>query len=218
MNTNLLPIESALLTKSTIKTALNLTEVKRLQSTLSNGAKTRLAKSLELATLVARGAEWFKSQEGKTAFAEAGVTWTAEEFFLKTYGMQKSFAYKLLRAAALETALVEQFNTACDEAEREGKSTDRSIAGLLKFAKGSQATEEGGSEGEEGGEGEQPSVERSQTIFTLSFKRSVLEDTAKNVSVRVDMSGEPTTTNSREEIEAAIAFLRAALDNAVQGK
>jgi len=212
MNTNLLPIESALLSNSAIKTALNLTEVKRIQSTLSNGAKSRLAKSLELAALVTRGAEWFKSQEGKTAFAEAGVTWTAEEFFLKTYGMQKSFAYKLLRASAIETAVVEQFNTACDEAEREGKSTDRSIAGLLKFAKSAQ---EGGGEGEEGGEG-QPSVERSQTIFTLSFKRSVLEDTAKNVSVRVDMSGEPTTTNTREEIETAIAFLRAALDNAVQ--
>jgi hypothetical protein len=210
MNTNLLPIESALLTKSTIKTALNLTEVKRLQSTLSNGAKSRLAKSLELAALVTRGAEWFKSQEGKTAFAEAGVTWTTEEFFLKTYGMQKSFAYKLLRASAVESPVVEAFNTACDESEREGKGSDRSIAGLLKFAKSAQ---EGGSEGEEGGEGEQ-SAERSQTIFTLSFKRSVLEDTAKNVSVRVDANGQPTTTNSREEIEAAIAFLRAALESA----
>lgn len=210
MNTNLLPIESALLTKSTIKTALNLTEVKRLQSTLSNGAKSRLAKSLELAALVTRGAEWFKSQEGKTAFAEAGVTWTTEEFFLKTYGMQKSFAYKLLRASAVESPVVDAFNTACDESEREGKGSDRSIAGLLKFAKSAQ---EGGSEGEEGGEGEQ-SAERSQTIFTLSFKRSVLEDTAKNVSVRVDANGQPTTTNSREEIETAIAFLRAALENA----
>lgn len=209
---NLLPIESALLSTSTIKNALNLTEVKRIQSTLSNGAKSRLAKSLELATLVSRGAEWFKSQEGKTAFAEAGVTWSTEEFFLKTYGFQKSFAYKLLRASAIESPVVEAFNNACDESEREGKGSDRSIAGLLKFAKSAQ---EGGGEGEEGGEG-QPSVERSQTIFTLSFKRSVLEDTAKNVSVRVDMSGEPTTTNSREEIEMAIAFLRSALDNAVQ--
>jgi hypothetical protein len=210
---NLLPIESALLSTSTIKNALNLTEVKRIQSTLSNGAKSRLAKSLELAALVTRGAEWFSSEEGRSAFAQAGVTWSKEEFFLKTYGMQKSFAYKLLRASAIETAVVEQFNTACDEAEREGKSTDRSIAGLLKFAKGSQATEEGGGEGEEGGEG-QPSVERSQTIFTLSFKSSVLDDTTKNVSVRVDANGQPTTTNTREEIERAIKFLRLALDNA----
>jgi hypothetical protein len=207
---NLLPIESALLTNSAIKTALNLTEVKRLQSTLSNGAKSRLAKSLELATLVSRGAEWFSSEEGRSVFAQAGVTWSKEEFFLKTYGMQKSFAYKLLRASAVQSPVVEAFNNACDEAEREGKGSDRSIAGLLKFAK---TTEEGGGEGEEGGEG-QPSVERSQTIFTLSFKRSVLEDTAKNVSVRVDMSGQPTTTNTRQEIEAAIAFLRAALESA----
>lgn len=214
MNNNLLPIESAMLSLPSVKSALSLTEVKRIQSTLSNGAKSRLAKTLELASLVTRGAEWFASQQGQSAFAQAGVTWSKEEFFLKTYGFQKSFAYKLLRASALEQEVVEQFNASCDEQERAGKPSDRSLAGLLKFAK-SQPTEGGGGEGEEGGEG-QPSVERSQTIFTLSFKRSVLEDTAKNVSVRVDMSGEPTTTNSREEIEFAISFLRAALDNAVQ--
>lgn len=212
MNNNLLPIESAMLSLPSVKSALSLTEVKRLQSTLSNGAKARLTKTLELASLVTRGAEWFSSQQGQSAFAQAGVTWSKEEFFLKTYGFQKSFAYKLLRASALEQGVVEQFNSSCDEQERAGKPSDRSLAGLLKFAK---ENEGGGGEGEEGGEG-QPSVERSQTIFTLSFKRSVLEDTAKNVSVRVDTSGEPTTTNSREEIEAAITFLRAALDNAVQ--
>jgi hypothetical protein len=213
-NNNLLPIESAMLSLPNVKNALSLTEVKRIQSTLSNGAKSRLAKTLELATLVSRGSEWFASQQGQSAFAQAGVTWSKEEFFLKTYGFQQSFAYKLLRASALEQEVVENFNASCDEQERAGKPSDRSLAGLLKFAK-SQPTEGGGGDGEEGGEG-QPSVERSQTIFTLSFKRSVLEDTAKNVSVRVDMSGEPTTTNTREEIEIAIAFLRAALDNAVQ--
>lgn len=213
-NNNLLPIEANVLSKSSVKTALSLSEVRRIQSTLSNGAKSRLAKTLELASLVARGAEWFTSEEGKRAFAEAGVTWSKEEFFSKAYGFQKSFAYKLTRASALPSEVVDAFNTACDEAESSGKQTDRSLAGLLKFAK-NDTTEGGGSEGEEGGEG-QPSVERAQTIFTLSFKRSVLEDTAKNVSVRVDISGEPTTTNTREEIEIAIAFLRASLDNAIQ--
>lgn len=208
---NLLPIESAMLSLPSVKSALSLTEVKRLQTNLQTGAKARLTKTLELAALVTRGAEWFSSQQGQSAFAQAGVTWSKEEFFLKTYGFQKSFAYKLLRASALEQGVVEQFNSSCDEQERAGKPSDRSLAGLLKFAKG-QPTE---GEGEEGGEG-QPSVERAQTIFTLSFKRSVLEDTAKNVSVRVESDGNVKTTNSREEIEAAISFLRAALDNAVQ--
>ncbi len=215
-NNTLLPIESAVLSKSNVKSALSLTEVKRIQSTLSNGAKSRLAKTLELAALVARGAEWFASEEGKRTFTEAGVTWSKEEFFLKTYGFQKSFAYKLTRAAVISQEVVNAFNEACDVAENNGKPTDRSLAGLLKFAKGQPVegdTQGGGGEGEEGGEG-QPSVERSQTIFTMSFKRSVLEDTAKNVSVRIDLDAKVSTTNSKEEIELAIAFLRAALANA----
>ncbi len=218
-NNNLLPIEANVLSKANVKTALSLTEVKRLQSTLSNGAKSRLAKTLELAALVARGAEWFASEEGKRTFTEAGVTWSKEDFFLKTYGFQKSFAYKLTRAAVISQEVVDAFNTACDEAEGNGKPTDRSLAGLLKFAKGQPSegdtTEGGGGEGEEGGEG-QPSVERSQTIFTMSFKRSVFEDTAKNVSVRIETGGGQTevkTTNTREEIEFAIAFLRMALEH-----
>lgn len=211
-NNTLLPIESAVLSKSNVKTALSLSEVKRIQSTLSNGAKARLSKSLELATLVTRGAEWFSSEEGKRTFAEAGVTWSKEEFFLKTYGFQKSYAYKLTRAAVIPVETVYAFNVACDESEREGKGSDRSIAGLLKFAK--QSTEGGGGEGEEGGEGEQaPTL---QTVFTMAFKKSVFEDTAKNVSVRIETGGGQTevkTTNTREEIEFAIAFLRAALEH-----
>jgi len=211
MNNNLLPIESAVLSQSIVKNALSLTEVKRIQSTLSNGAKSRLAKTLELAYYVTRGAEWFVSEQGQSAFAQAGVTWSKEEFFLKTYGFQKSFAYKLLRASAIEQEVVEQFNSSCDEQERAGKPSERSLAGLLKFAKGQPTEGEGG--GGEGEEGGNEGAERAQTIFTLSFKRSVLEDTAKNVSVRVESDGNVKTTNSREEIEVAIAFLQSALQN-----
>lgn len=174
-----------------VKEALKINEIKSAKTGLQNGQKKKFEASLTLSKLVENASNFY--DKNKARMNEAGVTLKKEEFFESLFGFQKSFAYKLNRVAKLEQSVIDEFTQKCNAQEREGKPSDRSINALLKFAKG---------EGEEGEEGE----ERAETIFTLSYKTE-----GGNVAVRVNAGGEVTTKNTREEIEAAIEFLRAQL-------
>lgn len=204
--TNLLQIEQAFLSQPMVKNALKLTEIKTMQRSLSNAQKKKFEQSLTMSKLVLDALTWWKSDEGKAKFAEEGIEWSTEEFGLKVFGWQKSFFYKMTRVAKVEEAVVETFKTQCDEMERNGVSPDRSVSGLLKFAKQSEETATEGGEGE--GEGEAQAESRTQTVFTMTFKTE-----SGNVAVRIDSEGKVKTTNSGDEIAQAIAFLTQTLNN-----
>ena len=201
MSTNLLSIESAFLSLPEVKRSLNLQAINTLRRADSNAQKKKFENSLQLAKAVKESFNWFSSEEGKAKFNEEGISWSNEEFFQKVFGWQKSFSYKLLKVGKLEDTIVEKFNQKCAEVEARGEEAVRSIENLLKFAKVVENGEQEGGEGE--GEGEGAEVEtRSATIFTMAFKHP-----DKNISVRINESGEVRTTTSREEIMSAIAFL-----------
>jgi len=216
---NLLQIESALLNLPSVKAGLQITEIRRVQRTLTNAQKSKFNNTLTLSVLVVKAHEWFTSEEGKAVFREEGVTWSNEEFGKKVFGWQKSYFYKVLKAGKLSQDVIALFTTKCDEAEAEGNEPNRTLEGLLKFARAQAETEQstkgGGSEGEGDGEGEgegsAAEVEvRVPTILTLSFKAADLQ-LGRNVSIRVDVNGQVTTGNTEEEIALAIQFLQGAL-------
>jgi len=202
MSTNLLSIERSFLALTEVKQALNLQVINTLRRADSNAQKKKFENSLQLAKAVKQSFNWFSSEEGKAKCNEEGISWSNEEFFQKVFGWQKSFSYKLLKVGKLEDTIVEKFNQKCIEVEARGEEAVRSIENLLKFAKAVEQGNEGGNEGEEGGEGEAEVETRSATIFTLAFKHP-----DKNISVRINEAGEIKTTNSRDEIMSAIAFL-----------
>lgn len=215
---NLLQIESAVLNLPQVKAGLQISEIRRVQRTLTNAQKSKFNNTLTLSALVVKAHEWFTSEEGKAVFREEGVTWSNEDFGKKVFGWQKSYFYKVLKAGKLSQDVVDLFNTKCDEAEAEGNEPNRTLEGLLKFAKShaegnTQTTKGSGDEGEESGEegGSEAAVEvRVPTVLTLSFKAADLE-IGRNVSVRVDLNGQVTTQNTAEEIALAIAFLQSSL-------
>ncbi len=203
----LLAIEVDFLRNSQVETALDLRSIRSLQRTLANGQKKKFAQTLELSKKVVSVANWFASEEGKQATAEAGIYWSNEAIGLKVFGWQKSYYYKVLKAGKLDDAIIEEFNSLCDQAEAQGQEPNRSLEGLLKFTRsaGGETTGEAGGEETEEGEGEatERAIEvRIPTIFTMTYKGG-----DKNVSVRVTEDQVVTTTNSREEILAAIEFL-----------
>jgi len=156
---------------------------------------------------VVEAVNWFASEEGKTATNEAGIYWTNEQIGNKVFGWQKSYFYKVVKAGKLEATKVEQFNSLCDEAEARGEEPNRTLEGLLKFARlggGETNSEAGGEEsGEETEESGEIGVEiRIPTIFTMTYKGG-----NKNVSIRINEAGAIATTNSTKEILEAIAFL-----------
>lgn len=198
---NLLSIESAFLNQPEVKRALNLQAINTLRRADSNAQKKKFENSLQLAKAVKESFNWFSSEEGKAKCNEEGISWSNEEFFLKVFGWQKSFSYKLLKVGKLEDAIVEKFNEKCAEVEARGEEAVRSIENLLKFAKVVENGEQEG--GNEEGEGESAEVEsRAKTIFTLAFKHP-----DGNISVRINEAGEMKTTNTPDQIREAVAFL-----------
>ena len=206
---NLLAIESAFLSLPQVKQALNLTEINRVQRSITNAKKQKFAQTLNLSKLAVSVVAWFASPAGQELTAEEGITWSNEEIGQKVFGWQKSYFYKVLKAGKLQEAVVTEFTAQCDTAESEGLDPDRSLAGLLKFAKSLQSSNTGGSEGEGGGKGgeTETTVEvRPETILTFTFKPN---DGSENVSVRANTAGEIKTTNSKQDIENAILSLQA---------
>ena len=209
---NLLEIEERLLGNPQVKAGLRLAEIKSIARAESNAQKRKFAQTMKLAVEVSSAFEWFKSDEGKAIFAEEGVSWNTEEFAKKAYGYEKSYFYKLTRAAA-GIDLLETFEQKCAEAEAEGLKPNRSLAGFLKFIAACNSSEAEGGEGSEGeggegeGEGSEPSVETNvPTILTFSFKAKEIGGD-RNVAVRIDSNGRVTTQNTPEEVANAMAFL-----------
>jgi len=210
---NLLSIETAFLSQSEIKNALNLNDIKRIQRQITNAHKSKFGHTLTMAKLVVKAEEWFTSEEGKFKMQDAGLSWSKEEFGQKVFGWQKSFFYKVLKAGKLSEQIVDAFNTKCDEADAQGKDVDRSLAGLLKFAQDFSdvetiINEETGEEeiSEEAIESAEVQ-ERIETIFTMSMKNPE----GRNIAVRINANGELITRNDASEIAQAIAFLQSAM-------
>jgi hypothetical protein len=212
--TQLLDIEKALLSTTAVAQGLQLTEIKKLLKAEGNAQKQKFAKTLGLAKIALQAHAWFNSEEGKAIFSEAGVTWTAEDFAGKVFGWQKSYFYKVVKAGKLEEAKVERFNELCNEAEAQGHATNRSLEGLLKWAKADAeqaAQADGDGDGEGDGDGAEASVAVTKTILTLSFKGRDMGLEA-NVALRIDSEGKLTTTATREQIELALALIQSTLN------
>lgn len=203
---NLLSIEQAFLNLPQVKQALNLTEINRVQRSITNAKKQKFAQTLNLSKLAVSVVAWFASEDGQALATEEGITWSNEEIGQKVFGWQKSYFYKVLKAGKLQEAVVTEFTAQCDTAESEGLDPDRSLAGLLKFAKSLQSSNTGGGDGEGGGKGgetETAVAVRPETIFTLAYK----VDGGENIAIRVNSNGEIKTTNTRDELRKTIEFL-----------
>jgi hypothetical protein len=203
---NLLSIEQAFLNLPQVKQALNLTEINRVQRSITNAKKQKFAQTLNLSKLAVSVVAWFASPAGQELSAEEGITWNNEEIGQKVFGWQKSYFYKVLKAGRLEVGIVCEFTAQCDTAESEGLDPDRSLAGLLKFAKSLQSSNAGGGEGEGGGKGGETETAvaiRPETIFTLAYKA----EGGENIAIRVNSNGEIKTTNTRAELRKTIEFL-----------
>ena len=210
---NLLSIESSFLNLPQVKQALNLQEIRSVQRTITNAKKKKFEQTLTLSKLVVNAVEWFSSEAGQRACAEEGITWTNEEIGQKVFGWQKSFFYKVLKAGKLQAEVVDTFTTKCNEAEAQGEDPNRSLEGLLKFAKQVETGTATGGQGEsELGDpettGEAQIETRVETILVFTYKGE-----AGNVSVRIDANGLVKTTNTDEQIREAIAVLNFSLQN-----
>jgi len=215
MNTmsQLLSIETAFLSLPQVKQGLNLSEIRSVQRTITNAKKKKFEQTIALSKLVTTAVDWFQSEEGQRVCNDEGISWSNEEIGQKVFGWQKSFFYKVVKAGRLQPEVIESFNAKCNEVEAQGEEPNRSLEGLLKFAKQVESGTNAGGEGEsEMGDpettGEAQVETRVETILTFTYKSE-----GGNVSVRIDANGLVKTTNSDEQIREAIAVLNFSLQN-----
>lgn len=159
---NLLTIERAFLSLPQVKQGLKLAEFKTIQRSVENAQKRKFDSTLELSKVVLASFDWFKSAEGQALCSEEGISWTSEEFANKVFGFQKSFFYKLTRAGKLTDEFIEEFKRKCVELESEGQVPNRTLEGLLKYAKEVEVANTTGGQGEGEGEGKEGEGQEAQ--------------------------------------------------------
>lgn len=195
--------------------ALQVKEIKALQSKIEETAARKFAASLSLASCIEKAHKWLKSTEGQTFLKTNKVG--MEEFTVQVYGFQKSFYYKLLKVGQLifeRPQVVEQFKNEVEQAKVNDLGASLSVENLINFAKelqsieaaakGSEGIEE--SEGSEGKETAVPNVTKAANIVTFAFNGEAIG--LKNVSLKIDKNGVLKTTCELKDIYAAIDYLR----------
>ena len=199
---NLLTIERAFLNLPQVKQGLKLAEFKTLQKQDANAQKKKFDTTLELSKVVQSAFEWFKSNEGQGLCTEEGISWTAEDFGNKVFGFQKSYFYKLTRAGKLSTEVVDNFKRKCTELESEGETPNRSLEGLLKYAKELETATETSGQGEDGKEERETQVSiKPKVVFSFEYKPDnikiqVLSDNTIKLSDGLNSEGAKAILNA----------------------
>ena len=217
---NLLEIETGLLGSSFVQDGLNLSKIKWLQRTQKTEERSRFLKQLHMANLMKAGKEWFDKAETQQYFADNGVTWTSDELADKVFECGKSWMYKCIKASNVDAEVVDKFKEQCKVLQTDGYKVKVTIEELNKFNSallldpnatvsdlmtGADSVVQDTTETTETSEttedsNTEPSVD---TIFTMSYKLNAVD----NVAVRYSAIDGLITTNTREEIKTAIAFL-----------
>jgi len=140
--------------------------------------KKSIELQVELGKELRTAKEWYNSEEAQAEMDDAGITYNniCEFFQSIAGGRKKSACYKLIKSAnnvdANENA-INEFVTACDEAEENGESPKRNIEAFNKFCTSGEAevreTEETESEESEETESEENQSE-DETKFSFSMK------------------------------------------------
>ena len=175
----LLSIETAFLSLPQVKQGLNLSEIRSVQRTITNAKKKKFEQTLALSKLVTQAVDWFQSPDGQRVCTDEGISWSNEEIGQKVFGWQKSFAYKMAKVGKLQEdspQVVTKFKKLCTQAENNGEDANRSVEGLLKFAKA-----------ETNGE-EQEEVTREKTYATFSIAKDGLNGES-GFSIRLTKNG-----------------------------
>ena len=219
---NLLEIETGLLSSDAVKTGLQLTKVKSLQKSIKTAERTKFRKSLEMATLMRQGKEWFDLPTTQILFSEQGIVWSAEELADKVFELSKTSMYRYIKASNVAEDVVQVFERQCKHLQDSGESVSMCIDSLNQFAKAyavnedvnvadlqATETESVGTDTIEEATEEATAETTSDTIFTLSYKLNAVN----NVAVRYSATDGLVTTNSEFEIKQAILFLQEQLNN-----
>ena len=199
---NLLNNESEMLQNSSISALFS--EVQNITNLLDNAYKSKLTTKIALGKKAILFKKWLKSDEATNLFEDNMLEkWSIDEMSLKVFSVKQSQLNRMIKASKSESKL-DLYLTSCEESEANGKNVIRSVDNFNKFVKSLEVSEEAEAEA------------TIPTIFTLAFKiKEIDQNSERNISVRINENMELITKNSVEEIQKAIDFLSAKLENPI---
>ena len=117
--------------------AFDINRYNALDDEATEKTKEGFEASLKQCEIVKAASEWFDTTEAQDYLAEEGAIFeTKEDFFNRALNISKGWAYKMVRVADLPQSKVREYKRTCTQLEGQGERPARSIAALLKFAKG----------------------------------------------------------------------------------
>jgi hypothetical protein len=194
-----------------VKTSINTEAIKRAKAKLVNNDKRKFYASLELGELAKNASAYFDSPSCKELRMSMGLDLRKDGYFKVSFGFDKSWLYKAIKAYDLGQEMWSKYESAAIEFQNEsGKRKSLSIAELLKFAKN---LEEGMSiedainppkgSADQSGEGNGEADGESEGTTTHTFV-----DKTNGVNFRID-NGTIITTCDKESILASLTELMA---------
>lgn len=204
---------------SSVKKALQIAQVQKLQTAIVKNDLSKFENSIELSGLMREAHKWLTSIQGKQFLK--GENYGQYEFIAKpeVFGICKQWFNDLKNAGYIieeKPEIVAEYLKACEDAEKEGKNVSRSIQTMLKYykeAKHEAPTNESEAETSEANESEAENstsvVEKIKDVLTFSFAGVSLG--LSNVSVRISSDGQFKTSNDAKQIGEAVSYLLQAL-------
>jgi hypothetical protein len=196
------------------ESALNIKAINTIKNAIQSSDAKRFENSLHLAELISKAHKWLKDAEGQKLLKASALGMDA--FILDVYGFQKSFYYKLVKAAAVPVDVLKEFRKQTEALKAKDLSAPLSIEALLKYAseaKLEQQSETGETGESETGESETiaPEVKaKAVAVVTLAFKVDGLEA----VALRINDDGQLITKATPEAIAVALDYLTQAVAGA----
>ena len=164
-------------------------EAKKLSNSVNELGTRKLTATLELSKIVAAGIEWFTSEETRSELKAIELKMNVDEFVQETYGFQKSYAYKLKRAAEIPAETLEQYLASDIE--------ERSLNSLLAYAKAQEeklvAELSADGEGEGGGESEGEGGGESEAKSPVFVSLIVTDENGQQSVLRIRRNGKVET-------------------------
>jgi len=192
--------------------ALNIKAINTIKNAIQTSDVKRFENSLHLAELIGKSHKWLKDAEGQALLKASALGMDA--FILDVYGFQKSFYYKLVKAANVPADVLKEFRKQTEALKAKDLSAPLSIEALLKYASEAKLetqAEAGESESEGESEGNAPEVKaKAVAVVTLAFKVEGLEA----VALRINDDGQLITKASPEAIASALDYLAQAVAGA----
>ena len=200
---NLLEFETEFLNQSGVRNFVNLSQMDALTSEMTDRRKSQFETSLKYAKLVGKATDWFNSSEAKELMEDEGIAWSKEDFYSKVIGVSKAHYYRMLQVYKIQSEnpqMITQYKRECTQAERNGQTTERSVADLIKKSRGENDSNE-------------TSTPSAKTLFTISVKKGGFNGDS-GFSMRVDENGQ--VIQNGELIHTEIQGLINHLGNEIQ--